>query len=270
MSGRGRRSTRRRFASRAEARPRASVVLALALLAAGLSSCGPDRRGEDGAFPSLSISPETILFEAVAVGSTDLRSFTAHNSGDASLIIRDAQVNGPSGVFVIEDGYTPEMEIPSLGSAEFSVSYTPVQEAAPTGSIRLVTDAGDGVVDLVVRESAGRLFVYPDPVNFGRVPAGEVATIQTAITNIGGARLVVDDFFLVSGSAAFHVPEDQLLLEPIELAPDQRYEFDIVYTPVDDGYDSGVLIVRSDDPANEEYNVDVLANDAEPCIEVSH
>ena len=248
-----------------------SVILPalIACLALAASACGEDSV-QEAATAKLSISPERLLFEGVAIGNTDLQSFTVRNSGEAALFILDAQVNGPNGVFVIEDGYTPEMEIPSQGSAEFFVSYTPVQEAPSTGSIRLVTNAGDGVVDLEVRASDGRVFVNPDPVNFGRVPAGEVATIRTAITNIGGAQLVVDDFFLVSGSAAFHVPEDQLPVEPIELAPDQRYEFDVMYTPVDDGRDSGVLIVRSDDPANEEYNVDVLANDAEPCIEVSH
>ncbi len=248
-----------------------SVILPalIACLALAASACGEDSV-QEAATAKLSISPERLLFEGVAIGNTDLQSFTVRNSGEAALFILDAQVNGPNGVFVIEDGYTPEMEIPSQGSAEFFVSYTPVQEAPSTGSIRLVTNAGDGVVDLEVRASDGRVFVNPDPVNFGRVPAGEVATIRTAITNIGGAQLVVDDFFLVSGSAAFHVPEDQLPVEPIELAPDQRYEFDVMYTPVDDSRDSGVLIVRSDDPANEEFNVDVLANGAEPCIEVSH
>ncbi len=242
--------------------------------ASGADGSDTPGSGDTGPAPTegleLVISPETLLFEAVAVGDTDLQSFTARNAGDAELVILDAVVEGPDGVFAIADGYSPGMTLDVGDTAEFFVTYSPRTASAPAGSIRLVTDRGDIVVELLVRGRGGRVFVNPDPISFGRVPAGDMATVLVAVTNIGSGPLGVSEITLDSASGAFTIPGDQRLDEPITLSPDERFPFDVVFAPRDGRADRAALVVRSDDAANPEFTVDLFAAETDRCMEVSH
>ncbi len=115
-----------------------------------------------------------------------------------------------------------------------------------------------------------KLFVDPDFVDFGRVPVGSVVGHPVTLRNVGGGKLVVRDFFVVSGSGAFLIPEEQIPVEPIELGHGDEVEFEVVFSPESDGADHGVLIVRSDDPTSAELSIEVIANATGPCVEVSH
>lgn len=249
-----------------------AAAIALAALA---GACGDSV--SSAASPIISVTPQALLFEDKAVGESDLQSLLIENRGEGVLLITDIDVNGPGQSFQIVDGYTGgTLTIEPGSSTELFVSYTRESEDGTASGALVMTHNDvqtDGVtrVPLQVRESAARLFVNPNPINFGRVASGGHSEINTAITNIGGSPLTVTDFFIVGGNGVFTIPDEAMPTFPITLAPDERYEFIVAYDPIDDGFDSAVLIVKSNDASTEDGNfeVEILANGAEPCIEIA-
>jgi len=241
------------------------------------TSCGDSVQRADA--PAISVAPQTVLFDGrINEGDTDLQELLIENGGSGALVISDVQIRGHQS-FSVVSGFDGELvRIEPDDSWIIRLGYAGVEDGIPTGTLILTHNdfqsEGETRVPLRITESAPRLYVTPNPINFGRVPAGGHSSISASISNIGGRPLLVSDYFIIGGNGVFVIPEDQLLDptsgEGLELEADESQTITINYDPVDDGFDTGVMIVRSNDPSTADGNteVEILANGAEPCIEV--
>ena len=258
-----------------------TAILSAVCLALLVSACGDDL--ETAAAPNISVNPDRVLFNTLQAGENELFQLLIENRGDGPLVISSMEITGAN-VFSIADGYYGE-QIEILPGEDNAHTLTLLHESngdlSANGTLRLVHNdsqrGGQTAVPITIQESAARIFVNPNPINFGRVPAGTEARVTATMTNIGGLPLEIRDFFIVGGAGVFTVPaefeigsvanEDGVLI----LEPDGSFEFPINYAPTDDGFDNARLIVKSNDPETQDgdYVVEIQANGAEPCIEIA-
>jgi hypothetical protein len=257
-----------------------TVILSAVCLALLVSACGEDLQSAKA--PNISVNPDRVLFNTLQAGESEIFQVTVENRGEGPLLVTGIQITGQNAnVFSIADGYLGQpIEILPGEDHALTLLHESEGDLSASGTLRLTHNdtqrGGETAVPISIQESAARIFVNPNPINFGRVPAGTEARVTATMTNIGGLPLEVRDFFIVGGAGVFTVPaefefgevstDDILILEP-----DGSFEFPINYAPTDDGFDNARLIVKSNDPSTQEgdYVVEIQANGAEPCIEIA-
>ena len=244
------------------------VVLPLSALVPG---CGKESV-QRAVRPALVASPSAIVFGQAAVGSTDSVTVWLANEGDATLSITEWDLQGPEGVFSVSGLEVLPLLIEPGEEASITVTHSPLTADRSTGYLGLVHNGtGDDRIDLATQALAGRVFVSPNPIDFGRVPEGAVATEAVEVQNIGTSDLDLGSVTVISPSGEFEIDlEDQQAFSAAVLEPGDSILVDLTYAPLTAGYDDGVLVVRSNDPNDPEFRVPIQANGAEPCISVTH
>ena len=259
-----------------------SVILGALLLALGLGACGDDLKAV--ASPNIGLSHDRVLFNTLQAGESEIFELFIENRGDGPLVIDSITISGDSdNVFSIVNGWGGQaLEILPEGVHPLQIQHDSIGDLSPTGTLRFVHNdtqrGGQTSIPISIVASDARIFVNPNPINFGRVPAGTEAQLTATMTNIGGLPLIVTDYFIVGGAGVFSIPADFEFgavadgeSATLTLAPDASFEFPIHYAPTDDGFDNARLIVKSNDPAtvDGDYTVEIQANGAEPCIEIA-
>ena len=265
-------------------RTAAAVALVLAALATG-GGCWHRDDGDTTA-PKAVCLPTAVVFDGVPPGTTTEQALLVRNEGDGPLEIRSVRIEGP-GVFTLENAPEGEFSLPKGEEVEFFFRYAPVDagDAAANGRFVLETNdptkqAGmpsgilidDGTIRVPIRvlEAQARVFVNPNPINYGRVAVGTTSTIDATLSNIGSVQLEVTEYFILGGAGVFQIAEESQLTGPITLAPGESRPIKMSYTPVSNDFIAASLVVMSSDPnASEGYLVEIIANGAEPCIEIA-
>ena len=237
--------------------------------------CGSDSYCERAA-GQISVYPEEVIFDAAGLGQSSVRFVTITNVGDGDLAVTEAKIDSRSSELNVE-GNAPFILHPGQERL-VEVSYTPVDCQSDRGFLVIRSNDRDHAtlrIPLLPQVLTGQVSVHPNPVDFGRVPAGATRTKELVITNAGMCALNISDLFL-GGSADFEVlvrngdvlvhPDDAL---PFTIESGEGKPIELGYSPSNDGFDEAVLRIRSDDAANRTVNVPIVANGKLPCIVVS-
>ncbi len=198
----------------------------------------------------------------------------------ADLFITGYVIDGPDGVFTAGGLEQFPITIPPGGTYPIQVIYTAVSTAAEQG--RIIFDANsesddDELLELSTLELSGRLFVTPNPVDFGRVPEGSSSCLDVVVQNIGTSPVTVSNYTLVASSGEFttnliseQFPDGAVTLQPAGAEGD-RFDLEVCYTPTTDGFDSAAINFQSDAPQDGgRLRVPITANGAAPCIRLNH
>ena len=170
--------------------------LGVAQAVAGVSVCPgcpkiPVPLGGTGIVSMLDISPLTVDFGKVPLGSTAQAHVTVRNQGSQPFDFRGAALlNDPTHSFALT--FVPELPNDRLEpgmSADIGVSFTP-RASGPVPGVLLridVSRAGSGAPGpkLPVLGAGGTpcLWISPSPLDFGTVPQGMTSTLQLALLN---------------------------------------------------------------------------------------
>lgn len=109
---------------------------------------------------------------------------------------------------------------------------------------------GDGLYDqndsdCQVSTPVPDINLSPGRLNFGEVPPGGSATLQTAIQNLGTADLEVTLIDFCAGTS----PEFSWIPDtPFTVVPGSSQILEVTYSPADEGIDTGCLAISSNDP----------------------
>ena len=151
--------------------------------------------------PALSVSPTSVPFGNVTVGSTSSPvSVTISNVGNAPLTVNT--VTGPAAPFSAANLPANGGTIAPGGSVLASVTFAPTAAVASTGSIAITTNGGNATVNLSGTGTVATspvLSVSPTSVPFGTVTVGSSVQSSVTISNVGNAPLTVNT---VTGPAA--------------------------------------------------------------------
>ena len=163
-----------------------AIILAVALIAMAIlaTSCGSGGGGTSSAAPApaaaaagLSVSPTTISFGKLAVGTTSAaQTTTLSNGGTSTLTISSVQVTGPNAGDYSATNNCGSSLAPSA-QCTVSVIITPSAAGTRTASV-VVTDAAPGspqTVNLSGTGMSAEVALSSDSLNFHRQLQGTEA-----------------------------------------------------------------------------------------------
>lgn len=250
-------------------------------------------------------TPGRIDFGDVYPGEHESRDVTLDNTGSASLALSDVRIEGseqfqvtvpeegssggdgggPTGERTFDDLDSEGRSIPPNGSFRLRVWFSPTENARAEAELTVETDeAGvdDKVIPVVGRGASPCLDVNPEgEVDFERVAAPGGAARSVTIENcrpevapleVSDVRIEEDGddaFEFESGSLPDPLPDDTLVLEG-----EDRTSFGVAFTPTEPKDYEATLVIESNDPAREVYEVTLAGTgfeatdpdpDPDPC-----
>ncbi len=171
--------------------------------------------------PSCDLTPSSLDFGVVLVGSFADASFTITNTGGGLL---SGSVTESCGEFAVLSGGGTY----SLGagqSRQVSVRFSP----ATAGLVQCSIDLGSNHCGAVTASGTGEALpdcqVEPPSLDFGGVPIGSIADARFTITNTGGGLLSgsvteqCEEFTIVSGGGSYALGAGQARQVSVRFAP---------------------------------------------------
>ena len=194
-----------------------------------------------GVQAALTVTPSSVSFGSVAVGSPNSQTIQVTNSGTGLLTI--SQVSA-AGTGYSTSALTLPLSLNPSQSGTFNVEFAPASAGSASGSVSIVSNApnspaviglsGSGVA------STQALSFSSNSLSFGSVNTGASATQSVTVTNTGNANVTISSMapagagFSLSGAGT-----------PVSLTPKQSLTFSVVFSPMAAGNATGTVTVTS-------------------------
>jgi hypothetical protein len=219
-------------------------VLAAAALAAALGVWAVLGRGS-----ALQVSPESVDFGAVALGSEGRQIVIATNLGSEPIEIERMAAEAP---FRISHG---NLSLAPGQSAELVLTFRPGESGIAEGVARFER-SGVGRGATVSLTGLGQLppdvAVDPLSISFGEVEVGAIATGNVQIGNRGEAELRVDG---IATGKPFAVAVTEMVV-----GPGERHDVAVRFEPGAVGDFRQLVQVRTNDPRREAIHIEVTGS----------
>jgi hypothetical protein len=202
--------------------------------------------GGPAASPVISVSPGSVSFGAVTVGSKTTQSVTISNTGNASLTITAASLSGSAYKM---SGVSLPLTIATGGESRLTVIFAPTSTGSASGSVSLMSNAPTSptVVPFTGSGSGSTptpgMSVSPTSLSFGNVSAGGSSTETLTVSNSGTAKLTVTAA-TISGSAF----STSGLTLPLTVSPGSSAAINVRFTPTSSASATGSLSLASNAP----------------------
>ncbi len=202
-----------------------------------------------GASGQLAITPSSVNFGSVAIGSSVSQSVVVNNSGRWALTIFQATESGTG--FSLSGLNTPLTLAPGQ-SVSFTETFAPQSGGSLTGNLSLAYSlryfiARDGhhsttaTIPLTgTGITSGQLTPNPSSVNFGNVQVGTNQTQSVTLTNSGGTSLTISA--AAASGSGFSISGLSL---PLTLSAGQSSSFSVLFSPTTPGAASGTVRITS-------------------------
>ncbi|HEY4765075.1 MAG TPA: choice-of-anchor D domain-containing protein, partial [Candidatus Sulfotelmatobacter sp.] len=195
----------------------------------------------------LAVTPSSLNFGSVQVGSTGSETLSMSNTGDGYLMIYQATVTGTG--FSISGPRMPLMLRPGQ-SASLTTAFAPQSNGTYTGTIALEysRNFGERHSNLVTVALTGtgtgtpssQLTATPTSLSFGNVQDGSSTSLSETLTNTGGSSLTIS-----AASASGTGYNLSGLTLPVTLTAGQSISFSVVFSPTTGGGASGSVSITS-------------------------
>jgi hypothetical protein len=144
-----------------------------------------------GATTQITVSPTSVSFGTINVGSSAQHSVTITNSSGTLVSISSVSVSGS--YFAISGISTP-LPLRAGTSATFNAKFTPSASGSQTGKVVIQTSSGQ-IVDVMLSGSTATstisVSVVPTSASFGNVPVGSSNSQTFTLTNHGSTTVSV-------------------------------------------------------------------------------
>jgi hypothetical protein len=191
---------------------------------------------------TVSLSPSTIDFGNVTVGSAANQTVTMTNTGNFNVNVTAAAATG-AGFSVV--GFVAQTPLAPGQTSAFTARFAPAVAGAVAGTISLtstatnnptVSLAGNGVVP-----PPSQLAINPNGIDFGSVLVGSNLTSSVTLTNVGSGALTISQANVTG--AAFSIGG---LTLPLTLNAGQNTTFTAKFAPTSAGTVTGSVSIVSD------------------------
>jgi hypothetical protein len=202
----------------------------------------------------LALSPATINFADVQIGTNQSQSVTLTNVGGSTVNISQAVVTG-SGFSVT--GLTLPVALQAGQSTTFNVSFSPPSAGAANGNVTFTSDGANPVLNLPLSGTGvtpGSLTASPPSINFGSVVVNHSQQVTETLTNSGGESVTISQ--VVTTGTGFSVSGVNL---PVTLTGGQSTSFTVTLNPQTSGSATGNLAVTST-ASNSTLNISLTGN----------
>jgi hypothetical protein len=193
---------------------------------------------------SLTVSPQSVNFGKVPVGSSGSQTVALLNSGTGPVNVSQATMGGNAFGMT---GLALPMTLGPGQSTAFTVSFAPAAAGSASGNISVVSNAANSV-STVALSGMGvqpQISVAPASVNFGTVTVGQTSSQAVTLTNAGGANLNITQ--LAGPGTGFSLSG---LALPFTLAPGKTTAFTLSFTPTSGASSASSLMLVSNAPTS--------------------
>ncbi|QED27453.1 choice-of-anchor D domain-containing protein [Microvenator marinus] len=215
-----------------------------------------------------------LLFDSVRIGESRTLTFAVTNLGDEDLVLTRADISQFNRTsepeFVPGENWIDGTTIVEGQTfREFDVVYTPVDHETDRGSVTIISNDPDQATWEVRLETINPYpeLEGPQLLKFGSVAANETATRRVNLYNRGRDPLTLNSIE-TTGSNRFSIaliPTEPL---PRVVQRDELYAFDVVFSPNNTNVARGTIVINSDDPDEQPFEIAVSGNDPGPCMQV--
>jgi hypothetical protein len=194
-----------------------------------------------GVQAAISLTPASVNFGSVAVGSTNSQTIRIGNTGTGVLTITQASITGTG---FTTTGLTLPLSINAGQTSSFNVQYQPSAVGTASGSITIVSNAstspsvlaltGNGVAATQI------LSLSTNTVSFGNVNTGASSTKTVTVTNTGNSNVQISQItasgtgYSLSGAGV-----------PVTLTPSQSLTLSVIFSPAVTGTVNGSVTITS-------------------------
>lgn len=190
----------------------------------------------------LNVSPSSLNFGGVIVGSNSSQTVTMTNAGNQNLTITAANVTGAA--YSINPALGLPLTLTPGQSQNFTVRFAPAGTGAQPGSVSLVSNASNSPTAVTLSGSGiaavNQVIANPTSLNFGNVFVGANNTQPVTITNTGNVNVTLNSAAPLP--AGFSIIG---LTFPQTLTPGQVFPFSVRFAPAVAGSVSGSLSIAS-------------------------
>jgi hypothetical protein len=180
----------------------------------------------------ITVSPTSVSFGTVNVGSSAQQSIKITNSSQTVLAIRSVSVSGS--YFAITGIATP-LPMRAGASFSFTAKFTPSAAGSQTGKVAIVTSSGETVdVALSGNTPANTVSIVPTSASFGSVPVGSTNSQTFTVTNHGSTTVSV-----LSKSISGTGLSISGLASGLQIGSGQSSTFNVAFKPAQTGAITG-------------------------------
>lgn len=210
--------------------------LAIPLSGAGLSASS-----------QLSVSPSSLSFGDVSVGTSAMHIVTLTNTGNSNVSV--SQISPTGGAFTVSGLMLPTT-LPAGQTTAFNVLFAPISLGSQSGSVTILSTASNSPSTVATSGSGiatptPSISVVPSSIAFGTVAIGTTNTQTVRVSNPGNANLVISQAIVAGNSFSLSG-----LSVPLTLTPGQAMTFTVVFTPSTGGTVAGNLSLVSNAPTS--------------------
>jgi hypothetical protein len=196
-----------------------------------------------GGTPAIEVTPSSVNFGNVTVGTTDSQTMRLANTGTADLTITKISASGAG---FSESGLSIPQTLPAGQNTTLTASFKPTGTKAQAGSIVISSNASGSPLSISLTGSGvttnTRLSASPTSVNFGTITVGTTSSQNVLLTNTGNTNVAISSVatvgtgFTSTGGAN------------ATLTPNQSINVAISFSPIAPGGVAGTLTISSNAP----------------------
>jgi Abnormal spindle-like microcephaly-assoc'd, ASPM-SPD-2-Hydin len=192
--------------------------------------------------PQLTVSPASVSYGNVSVGSSAPQTITLTNAGNATLTVTQLTASGAAyGV----SGAAMPLNIGAGSNASFTATFAPTAAGAAAGSISIVSNAPGSPASVALSGTGiqGQLGAAPSTVNFGSVNVGSNGSQTITLTNSGTASLTISQ--ATASGTGFSISG---ITTPLTLGAGLSTSFTAKFAPTSAGSVSGSVSIVNNGP----------------------
>lgn len=202
------------------------------------------------AWPAIEVTPNLLNYGELETGTQRAMTFTIRNVGTdgSTLAVDGIEVTSTTGGgFAILEGTDDDFALGTEDTREIPIVFSPAEPSQNIGQVLVHSNDDQNPVVPVDLKGFGlmpRLFIDPNPYDYGTVNVGCIVDQTFRLTNVGTETLTLTDLSgLGSGFQALEAPYMPLMLDPAEST-----ELVLRFNPADDVRYTGDFVVESNDP----------------------
>ena len=218
--------------------------------------------------PAIALTPATLSFGSVVLGSTATLTAQVRNAGTATLNVTTISLcSGSSAEF----GWSPAapLSIAPGQATTLTVTYQPTAAGTDSGCLAIASnDMASPVVNLGVSgtgvaQAVPAVALSPTSLDFGTVTVGSSASRTAMVQNTGTGPLSVTGLSLCAGTPATFSWSPPA---PFTVAAGQSATLTVSYKPTGAGTDAGCIAVATNDLARPTVNLQVTGAGSQPPV----
>lgn len=193
---------------------------------------------------TLSVSPQSLAFGSVVVGSSAGQNVTVSNPSSVAVTISSLSATG---VGFSQSGATLPLTLAAGQSAAISVKFAPQAAGSVTGNLQISSNATNANISVALTGTGtatpppqGTLTVNPQSLAFGSVLIGSSANQTITLSNTSSAAVIISK--VTATGAGFN---QSGLVVPLTLSPGQTASLTATFAPQTAGAVSGGVQITS-------------------------